>query len=146
MRVIARQLNWYGWVGSTLLSFYGAGRIGEVLRCARGDLLLPSDTCGEMVHTAFLNLRTFKSLGRQPLKIQHMKIQDAQAVRVLEIVYKNAPSDTMLYGASPAVYWRRWDHLLQLLGVSLPHVRLTPGGLRGGATAQACKYLSSFGK
>lgn len=128
MCVLAWQLNWFSWVGSTLLSFYGAGLIGEILRCSRGDLPF-----GEMTHTAFLKFRRFKSLGRQPSKIQHMKVQDVQAVRVLEIIYRDLASEAMLYGASPAVFRRRWDDLLHLLGVELPHIRLTPGVLRGGS-------------
>eukprot|EP00435_Cladocopium_sp_Y103_P001009 s533_g1.t1 len=131
MCVVAWQLNWYSWVGSTLIAFYGAGRIGEVLRCARGNLLLPSDACGELAHTAFLKLRRVQSLGRQPSKIQHMKTQDSDAVRMLEMLYKDVPSDAMLYAASPGVYRKRWDHLLKILDVELAHVRLTPGGLRG---------------
>jgi hypothetical protein len=33
----------YAWVGATILAFYGAGRLGEMLRCCREDLVLPDD-------------------------------------------------------------------------------------------------------
>ena len=78
-------------------------------------------------------LRRFKSLGRQPAKSQHMKIHDNAAVRLLEVIYRRADAETSLYGATPAVFRRRWDFLLDSLGVDRTSLRLTPGGLRGGA-------------
>ena len=29
--VLAWQMKWYAWVGATVLAFYGAGRLGEIL-------------------------------------------------------------------------------------------------------------------
>ena len=43
MCVLAWHMQWWSWVGATILSFYGAGRLGEVLRCPREDLVLPRD-------------------------------------------------------------------------------------------------------
>ena len=60
MCVIGWHYGWYSWTGATLLSFYGAGRLGEVLRCRRNDLLLPSQhktSCGFYVFEAKLHLR-----------------------------------------------------------------------------------------
>ena len=36
MCCLAWHWGWHTWVGATILSFYGAGRVGEVLRCSRG--------------------------------------------------------------------------------------------------------------
>ncbi|CAE7833835.1 unnamed protein product, partial [Symbiodinium necroappetens] len=40
--------------GITLLAFYGLGRIGEVLQCNRGDLLLPNDDLWNQSSQVFL--------------------------------------------------------------------------------------------
>ena len=37
------QFKWYSWVGAVVLSFFGAGRLGEVLHCIRSDLVFPGD-------------------------------------------------------------------------------------------------------
>lgn len=69
---LAWQRRWYTWVGISLLAFYGAGRLGEIIACAREDLVLPTDLCDD--HQAvFLRLRRFKSPHRQPAKVQRMK-------------------------------------------------------------------------
>ena len=132
MVVMAWQMEWFAWAGVTLLALFGAGRVGEVLKCGREDLLLPSDTCGEIKHSSFLKLQAFKALGRQPSRVQHMKIHECEVVKLLEVIYGNLDSRQLLYGASPAVYRRRWDVLLSLLGIP-KELKLTPGGLRGGA-------------
>ena len=130
--VTAWQLRWFSWVGVTLIAFYGAGRVGEVLRCYRSDLICPSDVLDRDHSGIFLQLRQFKALGRQPSKIQHMEIQDANAIRLICCVFEHFPKDMLLYAASPSAYRRRWDYLLQLCGIPL-ELRITPGGLRGGA-------------
>lgn len=130
--VIAWQLKWYSWVGVTLIAYYGAGRVGEVLRCLRRDLVFPQDILDRDFGGIFLQLKQFKALGRQPARIQHMEIRDETAVRILTAVYAHVPKDTPLYGASPSAYRRRWDAVLRICQVP-SQLRLTPGGLRGGA-------------
>ena len=137
MVCLAWQMNWFAWSGTTILCFYGAGRIGEILRCKRKDLLLPSDCPGETSHAVFLRLQSFKSLGRQPSRVQHMKINNKTAVKVLEKIYRDLPQTAGLFGASPSVYRRRWDFLLSLLDVP-KELNLTPGGMRGGSAV--CAY------
>lgn len=121
---LAWQFEWYDWCGVSLISFYGAGRLGEVLRCLRKDLILPCDTIGEVVNSAFLELRRFKGLNRQPARIQHMKITDKYCVRLLTKIYVNFNEDSTLFDGSADQYRRRWDFL-------------TPGGLRGGSAVWA---------
>eukprot|EP00438_Fugacium_kawagutii_P003588 Skav221596 [mRNA] locus=scaffold1698:358778:363001:+ [translate_table: standard] len=136
MVVLAWQLRWFAWVGATLIAFFGAGRIGEVLRCQRRDLLLPSDSCGELKKTAFLKLAAFKALGRQPARVQHMKISDPEAVALLERIYSGLDKEESIFGASPAVFRRRWDFLLRCLDIPA-ELRLTPGGMRGGSAVHS---------
>ena len=139
---LAWQLEWYEWCGVTLLAFYGAGRLGEVLRCLRKDLILPCDTVGEINFNAYLELRRFKSLHRQPAKIQHMRISDAYCVKLLNMIYGSYSGDWLLFSGSAGQYRRRWDFLLSSFGVD-SSLRLTPGGLRGGSAVWA--YRNGLG-
>ena len=132
------QLGWRRWCGVTLLAFYGAGRIGEVLKCKRSDLLFPEDALDVSSNAVFLQLKQFKSLGRQPSRVQHMKVADEQACKLLEGIFLKFPDDVALYPFSAGVYRRRWDKLLALLEIPVS-AKITPGGLRGGAAVQAYK-------
>lgn len=138
---LAWQFEWYDWCGVTLISFYGAGRLGEVLRCLRSDLILPADTIGEISHSAFLELRRFKSLNRQPSKIQHMKVTDKYCVKLLGMIYKNYAREDRLFDGSADQYRRRWDFLLKTYGID-KSLRLTPGGLRGGSAVWAYRHAA----
>ena len=124
--------GWHSWVGITLIAFYGAGRLGEVIKCCREDLLLGTDLLEKPHRPCFLRLRSFKSLHRQPARIQHMKVSDETACRMLHKVFYKLPLDSPLFGATHYQYRKRWDALLEALHVD-PAQRLTPGGLRGGA-------------
>ena len=126
-------------VVSTLIAFYGAGRLGEILRCLRSDLILPKDTIGEISHNAFLELRRFKSLNRQPSRIQHMKVTDKYCVKLLGIIYGNYVSSDRLFDGSADQYRRRWDFLLKSFSID-KSLRLTPGGLRGGSAVWAYRH------
>ena len=132
MVAVAWQLKWHAWAGVTLLAFYGAGRVGEILKCSRADLVFPSDLMEKEQTSLFLQLRFFKSFGRQPARIQHMKITDATAIHILSLVFERLPASLQLYPSSPSVYRRRWDAILELCMIPTK-LRLTPGGLRGGA-------------
>ena len=124
--------GWHSWVGITVIAFYGAGRLGEVIKCCREDLLLGVDLLEKPQKPCFLRLRSFKSLHRQPARVQHMKVSDEMACRILHKVFSKLPLDCPLFGATHYQYRKRWDALLQALQVD-PAQRLTPGGLRGGA-------------
>ena len=128
---LAWHRRWYTWVGVTLLSFYGAGRLGEVIHCKRRDLLLPGDLCND-INVAFLRLLRFKSLLRQPARVQHMRISDSYAVSLLSMIFGNFEPEEMLFPSTHHQYRRRWDLLLQDFDVSRS-AGITPGGLRGGS-------------
>eukprot|EP00435_Cladocopium_sp_Y103_P038687 s964_g10.t1 len=132
MCVYAWHLKWYSWVGATLLAFYGAGRLGEVLKCRREDLVLPEDVFEQLGSPVFLRLRSFKSKLRQPAKVQHMKVADPVASKLLTKIFKNMDLEEPLFGVSAYQYRKRWDQLLCILCIP-SSFQLTPGGLRGGA-------------
>ena len=124
--------GWYAWTGATLLAFYGAGRLGEVLRCNREDLLLPSDLLEPSGSAVFLRLRSFKSKNRQPARVQHMRVSNPVASRVISKIFGSLAMDDPLFGCSPYQYRKRWDFIIETLGFAKPFA-LTPGGLRGGS-------------
>ena len=136
MIVFAWHRRWYAWCGVTLIAFYGAGRIGETLHCQRCDLLFPQDILEVKSECVFLQLKQFKSLGRQPSRVQHMKITDKIAIALLFKIYYSIPNESALYPAGPSVYRKRWDFLLKHLGVPTS-AQLTPGCLRAGASVMA---------
>ena len=64
MCTIAWHLGWYAWVGATVLAYFGAGRLGEVLRCCREDLVLPQDVLSRRSRRSFYDCgRSSHSLG-----------------------------------------------------------------------------------
>lgn len=130
--VLAWQLGWFSWVGITLIAYFGAGRVGEILHCKRQDLVFASDLLDKNHESIYLQLKRFKSLGRQAAHVQHMEIRDSGAVKILRSIYEHCPKSTMLFGGSPSFYRRRWDALLAMFSVP-SELKLTPGGLRGGA-------------
>ena len=132
MCVLGWQFEWYSWVGATVIAFYGAGRLGEILRCSREDLVLPGDVFEPRGAPVFLRLRTFKSRMRQAAKVQHMKVSDPVAASLIAVIFRNLPLEVPLFDCSPYQYRKRWDFLLQLLNIDKGY-NLTPGGLRGGA-------------
>ena len=134
--------GWYGWSCATAIAFYGGGRLGEILRCCRQDLLLPADFLEPGPSPVFLRLSQFKSKNRQPAKVQHLRVVDVTACRILHMVFRKARADVALFGGSPYQYRKRWDALLASLQIP-PGIRLTPGGLRGGFAVWA--YRSGRG-
>ena len=128
--------GFFSFAAVTLLSFYGLGRIGEVLPVLRSDLLLPSDDWWNQSQAAFLTLRSSKTMHRRRGRIQHMKITDARAVSLLEKLYGQRPGGYRLFPQTPSAYRYRWNKLLETLSVP-PEARLTPGGLRGGGAVQS---------
>eukprot|EP00435_Cladocopium_sp_Y103_P050506 s1798_g15.t1 len=132
MCTVAWHFGWYSWVAATVLAFFGAGRLGEVLKCCREDLVLPQDVFEEPGSPVFLRLRSFKSQFRQPAKVQHMKVVDRAASLLLAKVFRSLPLDAPLFASTPYQYRKRWDLVLRMLSIP-SRFQLTPGGLRGGA-------------
>ena len=80
---LAWHWEWYSFVGATVL--------GEVLRCSREDLLLPEDLLEPAGTPVFLRLRQFKSINRQPAKVQHMRVSDKHASLLLSRLFRSCP-------------------------------------------------------
>ena len=129
MLSLALDVGWLNWAAVTAIAFSGACRIGEPLRAFRADLLTPQDLMSEL-QTVYLRIREPKSRNRGA-KVQHSTITDTRAVHLITKVFQDKPRAAKLYGGSPSVYRRRWDHLLRALGVQAS-LKLTPGSLRGG--------------
>lgn len=127
--------GWIRWSALTSLAYYGVMRLGEPLRARRRDLLLPEDA-GLESKVCFLRVGRPKPGRRGRGKVQHAKIFHEPTVDLVRLAFGGLAPDDFLYPASAGTYRRRWDVLLQTLGVpSDSHV--TPGGLRGGG----CIYL-----
>ena len=133
---LAWMFGWRRWVGITLLAFFGIGRVGEVIRCTRKQLLLPSDVLDYGCNDAFLVLYISKTMFRQPARIQHMKVTDQYVVRLLTMIFSEFDNSSLLFFGGAGIYRRRWDFLLQVLQIPR-HIALTPGGLRGGGAVHA---------
>ena len=136
MIFMAWTLGWRQWAGIAVICFYGVARVGEVIACMRQHLLLPSNLLEEDSGAAFYLLYRSKTSARNPAKIQHLKITDGFAVKLLELIYADQPLNRPLYYGSPSMFRRRWDFLLSSLGVPAS-LRVTPGGLRGGGAVAA---------
>eukprot|EP00435_Cladocopium_sp_Y103_P074873 s5_g51.t3 len=61
-----------------------------------------------------------------------MKVVDKTASQLLSRIFAMTPLDMPLFSSSSYKYRKRWDHLLQVLHLD-KSLKLTPGGLRGGA-------------
>ena len=128
--------GWYGWVLATAISFYGGARLGEVLKCARSDLLLPSDLAEPGFSPVFVRLRHFKTKFRNPANVQHLRVEDITTCRLLHLVFRSLHKDKLLFDTNPYQYRKRWNLLLSSLQIP-PSAELTPGGLRGGFAVMA---------
>ena len=134
--VMAFQFKWFSFAAATLVAFYGGSRLGEILQCERDDVMLPKDFM-ELGHgPIFVRLRSFKSRNRQPAKVQHLRISDQLACRLLNLLVKRLPGNAPLFGSSPYQYRKRWNELLKVFRISQA-LRVTPGGLRGGFAVAA---------
>ena len=129
--VLAWMHGWYTWAAATACTFYGGGRVGEILKCTREDLLLPQDLAEDGRFPVFLRLRHFKSKNRTPASVQHLKISDEVTCKLLARVFQNFDRSSYLFDSNPYQYRKRWDLLIGSLEIP-SEASLTPGGLRGG--------------
>ena len=135
---ISYLLGFERFAGCSMLAFYGPGRIGEILRCTRSDLVLPSDLLFEPNNLALLQIPSPKSRYRGGASVQHISIRDPIAVSALQSIFQNLNPSDKLYPFTPSTFRSRWDLCMKRLGVPLK--MFTPGGLRGGGAVSA--YLA----
>lgn len=134
--VMAFHFKWFSFAAATLVAFYGGARLGEILQCSRHDVMLPGDCMEIGFGPIFVRLRNFKSKYRQPASVQHLRISDALACKLLNLLVRRLPPNVMLFGKSPYQYRKRWNALLDVFRIS-SQLRVTPGGLRGGFAVSA---------
>ena len=132
MIVVALHWNWNRFAGCLAISFFGITRPGEVLRAFRSELSLPSDRLMTGSAPVFLKIRAPKSRRRGGARIQHAPILDELVVSFLEVLFKKLDRKLLLYPISPSSFRRRWDCILEFLGIE-KSCRLTPGSRAGGA-------------
>ena len=138
MFVVSLLLGWKRWAATLLLAFEGIARIGEVLQATRADLVLPCDSCDNVLGVAFLRIRKPKTSRRGKGRIQHLKISNTAAVSFLEQVFGPLDYSLKLFPLSASVFRRRWERVLDVLLV--PKLkRPTPASVRGGGAILAYK-------
>ena len=137
MSAVALSWGWKRWAAVTLLCFYSITRIGEALLATRKELLTREDAM-EPEGSLFLLILKPKTRHRGA-RVQHAQtVGPPPVIAFLEQTFQPLPFSHKLYGGSPGVYRRRWDAVLRHLGVP-PHLKLTPGSLRGGGAVYARK-------
>ena len=132
-------LSWFAgnrrWVGVTLLAFFGMARLGEVLHCRRRHLVLESDLLVSSP-AVFLCLEASKTATRGRPKVQHLRIDDAAAMKLITLAFQHLQPEEFLYPSSAGAFRSRWDRCLKAFGL-FDVVKVTPGGLRGGGAVAA---------
>lgn len=126
--------EWHHWLGVTLIGFLGMLHPAEFISLTRGDLLLPADSMMEkpIFYVHIRNPKTARYARRQ-----HCKIDDPVVLAYVEKVFGGLPREAALFPGGASAYRRRWNVVLQKLGI--PHMTqfagATPGVLRGSGAA-----------
>ena len=128
---LALSLGWARFAAVVGLSFFGTARVGEPLNAHRGAILLPSDLLLDEIPTCYVRVEAPKTSHRGTGKVQHFVVKEPPFVRFLERLLAGCALEEKLFAASAATFRRRWNHILDRLGVPAV-VKLMPGGLRGG--------------
>lgn len=131
MVVVGLHWRWWRFSGCLLSCFFGILRPGEFLKATRRDMVLPRDLIGEDRHVIYLKIREPKSRFRGRGRVQHASIHEPNVVSFLQRLFGSLSADERLYPISASSFRRRWDTVLQHLGVS-GNLRITPGSLRAG--------------
>ncbi len=118
------------------MAFYGACRIGEVLRAERADLLTPVDLL-DPEEKIYLCIRAPKS-RRRGANVQYTTFSNNKFASLLIQTWQHLGPRDQLFPHSPGTFRRRWDSILSHLDIQQLH-RLTPGTLRGGGAVWAHK-------
>lgn len=133
---VSLSWRWRNFTGILLLSFLGISRPGEALGAIRGDLILPSDRLENSSSIAYLRVGRAKARRRGKNVVQHLTVDNKDAVNFLEKVFGKLDSDLPLFGGSHSAFRRRWDAILEVLLVPT-ELGITPGGMRGGGCIHA---------
>ena len=131
MAGLAVGLGWERFVTVLLISFYCAARPGEVLKAERRDALTPQDMLEDSAQGCmYLRIRLPKTRKRGA-RVQHCKLSQQEIVKFVEKVLQPLKLNCKIFEGSPSSFRRRWDFILERIGVP-KKLRITPGSLRGG--------------
>ena len=136
MAGLALGLGWQRFTAVLLIAFYGAARPGEILAARRSDALTPADLLDESVGSCLYVRVRLPKTRRRGARVQHCKLTVQPVVQFVQSVLLALDGRALLFQGSPASFRRRWDFLLQEIGVPR-NLRVTPGCLRGGGAVWA---------
>ena len=131
---LALLWRWNIFAGCLMMGFSAMLHPSEFLTASRRHLMLPKDMFIKMMH-AYLHIPNPKT--KRFARRQHAKIDENVVVAFLTFVFGQLDPGQPLWPASSAVFRKRWDVLLERLGVPTKTAQkgVTPGSLRGsGAT------------
>ena len=133
---VAVYWGWRRFAAVRLLGVEGIGRIGELLKATRADLLLPSDLFDTACECVFLKISKPKSLRRGKGRVQHLRVDNAEVIPFLQSVFGPLSYFVSLFQFSPAAFRTRWEKILTALRVPRS-CRPTPSSIRGGGAIMA---------
>lgn len=136
MLTISIGWGWFRFAAMLPLAFLGISRPGEPLAAFRSELVLPKDMLDETQQVAYLKILKPKTRRRGKGVVQHISVQDPEAISFLDKLYGGRPKTERLFECSPSAFRRRWDSILRALSVP-KSAGLTPGGVRGGGCVYA---------
>jgi len=141
--VIAIMWGWKRFAGSIVIAFFGPGRIGEVLRGCRKNLVLPRDTLYSVCDRCFLGVVKPKTGRRGGARTQHITVVGHLLVTMLDLIFGELQPSERLYPFTAATFRKRWDAILMFLKLG-KQSGFTPGGLRGGGAVYHYQHDASI--
>ena len=143
MVVTALFWHWNRFASCLVLGMEGIARIGEIMQALRMDLVLPEDLFDPVARFAFLKVRKPKTKRRGRGRVQHLKIENAGAVRFLSENFGHLDDSLKLFPLSASAFRTRWEKILNFL--QLPrHLRPSPASIRGGGAVMAYRKGESI--
>lgn len=136
MIALAVLNNWVRFAAVTLIAFLAPARIGEVLRASRRAVVTPMDACDPGSDRLYVQIDLPKTRTRGGAAVQHITVTDPLAVHWVQNVVQDLPRALPIYPFGASAYRRRFDAILQALGVTRA-AGFTPGSLRGGGAVKA---------
>ena len=64
---------------------------------------------------AYLKIVKPKTRFRGGGRTQHLSVHDAEAVRLLDSIFRDTRGSERLFDSSASAFWRRWDLILAAL-------------------------------
>jgi hypothetical protein len=134
MQSVALLWGWWDFAGAIGIAFFGLLRPGELLSLTRSALVLPEQALNPRGRL-YIKIMSSKTSSRGA-RHQYVRIDDEVLVPFASALWTGAPESAPLLAHTPYFFRKRWDQVLQFLGVPCTSLEgLTPASLRaGGAT------------